>query len=120
MVVRLFSNRNVSVVSAVRFIFISSAVCVWMRKKWDLRYIGGKDKRLTKVGKFCVNIIWMNCRNFGMSSAGRCVLLVPRPERKYFIDQIMEHDPRCCIFVSDTTGCYLYATLYNGYHRYDG
>lgn len=39
-------------------------------------YRGGKDKRLTKVGKFCVNIIWMNCRNFGMSSAGRWLLLV--------------------------------------------
>ena len=32
-------GRNVSDVSDVRFIFISSVVCVWMRKKWVLRYI---------------------------------------------------------------------------------
>ena len=40
MVVRLFSNRNASVVSAVRFIFISSGMRL-DAEKWDLRYIGG-------------------------------------------------------------------------------
>lgn len=42
-------------------------------------YKGGKDKRLTKVGKFLREHHWMNCRNFGMSSAGRWLLLVLVP-----------------------------------------
>ena len=31
-------------------------------------YKGGRDPRLTKVGKFYANTIWMSYRNFGMSS----------------------------------------------------
>ena len=56
-------------------------------------YRGGKDKRLTKVGKF----------------------IGPRPERKYFIDQIMEHDARYVFLYQIRPGVTSYATLYNGY-----
>ena len=39
----------------------------------------------------------------------------PRPERKYFIDKIMEHDPRYELLYQIRPGVTSYATLYNGY-----
>ena len=39
----------------------------------------------------------------------------PRPERKYFIDKIMEHDPRYALLYQLRPGITSYATLYNGY-----
>ena len=39
----------------------------------------------------------------------------PRPERKYFIDQIMEHNPDYVRLYALRPGLFSYATLYNGY-----
>lgn len=32
---------------------------------------GKDDKRLTRVGRFCVNTIWTNCRSYGTCARGR-------------------------------------------------
>ena len=39
----------------------------------------------------------------------------PRPERKYYIDQIMQHDLRYEKLYALRPGVTSYATLYNGY-----
>lgn len=39
----------------------------------------------------------------------------PRPERKYYIDRIMEHDRRYACLYQIRPGVTSYATLYNGY-----
>ena len=39
----------------------------------------------------------------------------PRPERKFYIDQIMEHDSRYQFLYQIRPGVTSYATLYNGY-----
>mgnify|MGYP000441253691 CR=1 FL=1 len=39
----------------------------------------------------------------------------PRPERKFYIDQIMERDPRYKNLYQIRPGVTSYATLYNGY-----
>ena len=73
------------------------------------------DERLTKFGKFlrCHHLdelpqLW-NVLVGDMSFVG------PRPERKYFIDQIMQHDPRYEQLYAIRPGVTSYATLYNGY-----
>ena len=73
------------------------------------------DQRLTKIGKFLrvhhldeLPQLW-NVLKGDMSFIGY------RPERKYFIDQIMEHDPRYKELYSMRPGITSYATLYNGY-----
>jgi lipopolysaccharide/colanic/teichoic acid biosynthesis glycosyltransferase len=73
------------------------------------------DQRLTKVGKFLrahhldeLPQLW-NVLKGDMSFIGY------RPERKYFIDQIMEHDPRYKELYCMRPGITSYATLYNGY-----
>ena len=73
------------------------------------------DERLTKVGKFLrkhhldeLPQLW-NVLKGDMSFVG------PRPERQYFIDQIMERDPRYAELYVTRPGITSYATLYNGY-----
>ena len=39
----------------------------------------------------------------------------PRPERKFYIDQIIEHDPRYINLYQIRPGVTSYATLHNGY-----
>lgn len=78
-------------------------------------YMGRKDTRLTKIGTFlrCHHLdelpqLW-NVLKGDMSFIG------PRPERLYFIDQIMKHDPRYEYLYQIRPGVTSYATLYNGY-----
>ena len=73
------------------------------------------DDRLTRFGKFLrshhldeLPQLW-NVLRGDMSFVG------PRPERKYFIDQIMERDPRYERLYAIRPGVTSYATLYNGY-----
>ena len=80
----------------------------------DLLEIKG-DPRLTKVGRFLrahhldeLPQLW-NVFKGDMSFIG------PRPERKFYIDQIMEHDSRYQYLYQIRPGVTSYATLYNGY-----
>ena len=43
------------------------------------------------------------------------VFIGPRPERKFYIDQILEHDMRYVYLYQIRPGVTSYATLYNGY-----
>lgn len=76
---------------------------------------GEQDKRLTKVGKFLrmhhldeLPQLW-NVLIGDMSFVG------PRPERKIYIDQIMQADPRYRLLYQVRPGVTSYATLHNGY-----
>ena len=73
------------------------------------------DPRLTEFGKELrkrhldeLPQIW-NVLKGDMSFVGY------RPERQYFIDQIMEHDPRYELLYAIRPGVTSYATLHNGY-----
>ncbi|MBP3776175.1 MAG: sugar transferase [Prevotella sp.] len=74
-----------------------------------------EDKRLTNAGKFLrshhldeLPQLW-NVLKGDMSFVG------PRPERKYYIDQIMKQDCRYKYLYQIRPGVTSYATLYNGY-----
>lgn len=81
-----------------------------------LSHSGGEhDSRLTRVGKFLrahhldeLPQLW-NVFTGDMSFIGY------RPERKFFIDRIVEHDPRYAFLYQIRPGVTSYATLYNGY-----
>ena len=64
------------------------------------------DSRLTKIGAFI--------RAHHLDE-GEMAFVGPRPERKYFIDQIMEHNPDYVRLYALRPGLFSYATLYNGY-----
>ena len=74
-----------------------------------------QDARLTPIGKFLRNHhldelpqLW-NVLKGDMSFVGY------RPERKYFIDQIMQHDVRYASLYQMRPGITSDATIYNGY-----
>ena len=46
---------------------------------------------------------------------GEMAFIGPRPERKFYIDQIMQYDPRYRYLYQIRPGVTSYATLYNGY-----
>lgn len=78
-------------------------------------YAGDDDERLTRVGRFLrihhldeLPQLW-NVLKGDMSFIGY------RPERKYFIDKIMERNARYRYLYQIRPGVTSYATLYNGY-----
>ncbi len=78
-------------------------------------FAGDNDPRLTKVGAFIrahhideFPQLW-NVLRGDMSFVG------PRPERQFYIDQIMEHNPAYAKLYAIRPGLFSYATLYNGY-----
>ena len=73
------------------------------------------DPRLTRVGRFLrahhldeLPQLWNVLR-------GDMAFIGYRPERKFYIDQIMERDPRYELLYQIRPGVTSYATLYNGY-----
>lgn len=73
------------------------------------------DTRLTHVGKFIRTHHLDELPQLWNILKGDMSLVGPRPERKFYIDQIMEHDPRYTYLYQIRPGATSYATLYNGY-----
>ena len=73
------------------------------------------DTRLTKVGKFLRDHHLDELPQLYNVLKGDMAFIGPRPERKYFIDQIMQHDSRYVYLYQIRPGVTSYATLYNGY-----
>lgn len=74
-----------------------------------------KDKRLTKNGKFLRDHHLDELPQLWNVLKGDMAFIGPRPERKFYIDQIMERDPRYTFLYQIRPGVTSYATLYNGY-----
>ena len=74
-----------------------------------------KDTRLTKVGKFLRDHHLDELPQLWNVLKGDMAFIGPRPERKFYIDQIMERDPRYVYLYQIRPGVTSYATLYNGY-----
>lgn len=78
-------------------------------------YAGDDDPRLTKVGRFLRVHHLDELPQLWNVFCGDMSFIGPRPERKYFIDQIMEKDPRYYYLYQIRPGVTSYATLKNGY-----
>jgi hypothetical protein len=77
-------------------------------------YDGGKDERLTKIGKFLREHHLDELPQLWNVFLGDMSFIGPRPERKFYIDQIMEHDPRYRYLFQIRPGVTSYATLIMG------
>ena len=116
MVGQLYLSKSVSGVSDGRFISISFAVCDWMQSLWALNFMrGGRDVRLTKIGRFLREHHLDELPQLWNVFCGDMAFIGPRPERKFYIDQIIKHDPRYQFLYQIRPGVTSYATLYNGY-----
>lgn len=73
------------------------------------------EERLTKVGRFLRSHHLDELPQLWNVFIGDMSFVGPRPERKYFIDKIMEKDKRYECLYAIRPGVTSYATLYNGY-----
>ena len=78
-------------------------------------YKHGKDDRMTKTGRFLREHHLDELPQLWNVFIGDMAFIGPRPERKYYIDKIMEHDKRYVYLYQIRPGVTSYATLYNGY-----
>ena len=73
------------------------------------------DPRLTRVGRWLRGHHLDELPQLWNVLVGDMSFIGYRPERKFFIDQIMQHDPRYELLYQIRPGVTSYATLYNGY-----
>ena len=78
-------------------------------------YSGDDDPRLTKVGKFLRQHHLDELPQLYNVFRGDMSFIGYRPERQYYIDKIMERNPRYKYLSQIRPGVTSYATLYNGY-----
>lgn len=78
-------------------------------------YSGEDDPRLTKVGKFIRAHHLDEFPQLWNVLKGEMSFVGPRPERQFYIDQILEHNPDYAKLYVLRPGLFSYATLYNGY-----
>jgi len=76
---------------------------------------GDDDPRLTKIGKFLRRHHLDELPQLWNVLIGDMAFVGYRPERKFYIDKIMEKDPRYAFLYQIRPGVTSYATLYNGY-----
>ena len=76
---------------------------------------GSEDDRLTKVGRFIRNHHLDELPQFWNIWKGDMSFVGYRPERQFFIDRIMEHNPDYAKLYAIRPGVFSEATLYNGY-----
>jgi len=73
------------------------------------------ENRLTKAGRFLRDHHLDELPQFWNVFKGQMSFVGPRPERKFFIDQIMKNDTRYEYLYQIRPGISSLATLYNGY-----
>ena len=74
-----------------------------------------KDTRMTHIGMFLRSHHLDELPQLWNVFKGDMAFIGPRPERKFYIDQIIEHDSRYTYLYQIRPGVTSYATLYNGY-----
>ena len=74
-----------------------------------------EDPRLTKIGRFLRAHHLDELPQLWNVLKGDMAFIGPRPEREFYIKQIMERDPRYAYLYQIRPGVTSYATLYNGY-----
>lgn len=76
---------------------------------------GDEDDRLTKAGRFLRAHHLDELPQLWNVFCGEMAFIGYRPERMFYIKQIVEHDPRYYMLYQIRPGVTSYATLYNGY-----
>ena len=111
----IFSQERIGLHGKPFFIYKFRSMKMNAEEDEPLLFSQENDERLTRIGKTLrehhldeLPQLW-NVLKGDMSFVG------PRPERKFYIDQIMEHNPDYVKLYQIRPGVTSYATLYNGY-----
>ena len=111
----IFSQERIGLHGKPFFIYKFRSMKMNAEEDEPLLFSQNNDERQTRIGKTLrehhldeLPQLW-NVLKGDMSFVG------PRPERKYYIDKIMEHNPNYVKLYQIRPGITSYATLYNGY-----
>lgn len=111
----IFKQERIGRFGRPFYIYKFRSMRVDAEKNGPALYQHEKDTRMTKIGRFLrvhhldeLPQLWNVFR-------GEMAFIGPRPERKFYIEQIMERDPRYACLYQIRPGVTSYATLYNGY-----
>ena len=111
----LFSQERIGRFGRPFTIYKFRTMCVDSEPNGAALYGGDDDPRLTKVGRFLrVHHLDELPQLFNVFR-GDMAFIGYRPERKFYIDQIMKEDPRYAYLYQIRPGVTSYATLKNGY-----
>ncbi len=97
------------------FIYKFRSMVVDAEKEGEELLQQNDDPRLTRIGRFLRNHHLDELPQLWNVFKGDMAFVGPRPERKYYIDQIMQRDPRYQRLYVLRPGVTSYATLKNGY-----
>ena len=111
----IFKQERIGRFGSPFYIYKFRSMRVDAEKDGPALYQHERDDRMTKVGKFLREHHLDELPQLWNVLIGDMAFIGPRPERKFYIDQIMEHDPRYRYLYQIRPGVTSYATLYNGY-----
>ena len=111
----IFKQERIGRFGRPFYIYKFRSMRVDAEKDGPALYQHENETRMTKVGKFLREHHLDELPQLWNVLTGEMAFIGPRPERKYYIDQIMEHDKRYVYLYQVRPGVTSYATLYNGY-----
>lgn len=111
----IFKQERIGRFGRPFYIYKFRSMRVDAEKNGPALYQHEKETRMTKIGKFLRDHHLDELPQLWNVLKGDMAFVGPRPERKYYIDQIIEHDPRYTYLYQIRPGVTSYATLYNGY-----
>ena len=111
----IFKQERIGRFGRPFYIYKFRSMKIDAEKNGPALYQHDRETRMTKVGKFLRLHHLDELPQLWNVFCGDMAFIGPRPERQYFINQIVEHDPRYKYLYQIRPGVTSYATLYNGY-----
>ncbi len=111
----IFSQERIGRFGRPFYIYKFRSMRVDAEKDGPALYKHDNEDRMTRVGKFLREHHLDELPQLWNVVKGDMAFIGPRPERKFYIDQILERDPRYVYLYQIRPGVTSYATLYNGY-----
>lgn len=111
----IFKQERIGRFGRPFYIYKFRSMRVDAEKNGPALYQHERDTRMTKVGKFLRVHHLDELPQLWNVLKGEMSFIGPRPERKFYIDQIMLQDARYEYLYQIRPGVTSYATLYNGY-----
>lgn len=111
----IFKQERIGRFGRPFYIYKFRSMKVDAEKNGPALYQHERETRMTKVGRFLREHHLDELPQLWNVFKGEMAFIGPRPERKYYIDQIVKIDPRYVYLYQARPGVTSYATLYNGY-----
>jgi len=111
----IFKQERIGRFGRPFYIYKFRSMIIDAEKNGPALYGHEKETRMTKVGKFLREHHLDELPQLWNVVKGEMAFIGPRPERKFYIDQIIKRDPRYIYLYQIRPGVTSYATLYNGY-----